>query len=99
MGVHLGSKFLYSLAGLTFGQLSSVARERAKNAPDNRWGKPDPAVTADISWLCHKLRKKAPSETVSTVVAFLSKFIDEGFVLYAAFDPEGRHHTKKASVR
>jgi hypothetical protein len=95
MGVHGGSKLLFTLAGLSFSQLSSLGRNRAENA--KRPG--SPAVVADISWLCHRLRKRVVGETIDLVAAFILKFIQEGFVFQAAFDPEGRHHTKKASVR
>ena len=96
MGVSNGYKLLFTLKGLTFGQLSHVARKRAENDPD-RLG--SPAVTADMSWLSRKLCKKSVCETVSTIEALLSKFMSEGFIVYLAFDPDGpRHHTKKAST-
>ena len=96
MGVTYGYKLLFTLKGLTFGQLSHVARKRAENAPD-QFG--PPAIAADISWLSRKLRKKSIGETVTTIEALVSEFVGEGFIVYVAFDPDGiRHHTKKAST-
>ena len=97
MGVTNGYKLLFTLKGLTFGQLSHVARKRAENAPADRLG--SPAMTADMSWLSRNLRKKSVCETVSTIETMVSTFMSEGFIVYAAFDPEGRrHHTKKTST-
>ena len=36
---------------------------------------------------------------IGLVAALILKFVDEGFVFQTAFDAEGRHHTKRASVR
>ena len=98
MGVNNGKTLLYALAGLTFSQLCSVCRERAKDA--GRTGAP--AVVCDISWLCYKLlNKKTVEETVVIVTSLILKFVKEENVgFYAAFDPDdGRHYTKKAAFR
>lgn len=94
MGVHSGGKLLYQLAGLSLGQVCSVARKRAVDA-----GRPGAAAAAgDISWLCYKNHKPKIAETVRLITAFILAFVDEGLIFYAAFDPDSRHHTKKASV-
>ena len=73
MGVTNGCELLFTLKGLTFGQLSHVARKWAEHAPDC-FG--SPAVTAAISWLSPKLYKKSVCETVTTIEALLvSKFV------------------------
>ena len=88
MGVHHGGKLCYSLANLSFGQVDSVARKRAEEAGRNG----APAVAFDISWLCYRCHG------IEDVMAMISIFLDNGFLVYPVFDPEWRHHTKKASI-
>ena len=96
MGVNQGSKLLFMLIGITFAQLVSLCCKRAEDV--GRMGAP--AVAGDISWLCYKLRKTSIANTATYVTELILKFVEEGFVFYAAFDPaDGRHHTKKASIR
>ena len=59
-----------------------------------------PAIAADVSWLCHRLRKSNIKNTTTFVKELVLKFVEEAFIFYAAFDPaSGRHHTKKAAFR
>ena len=96
MGVHNGYKLLFALGGLTFSQLCSVGHERAKEAGHSS----APAIICDISWLCHKLlSKKTMDETMVIITVLILKFVEEeNFGFYAAFDPDGHHHMKKALV-
>ena len=39
-----------------------------------------------------------PTDTIEHVLAMFLKFLEEKFLIYPVFDPEGRHHSKKASI-
>ena len=51
-----------------------------------------PTVAFDVSWLCYRCHG------IEDVMAMISIFLDNGFLVYPVFDPEWRHHTKKASI-
>ena len=94
MGVHNGGKLRYSLASVSIGQVYSVGRKRAEEA--GRQGQP--AAAFDISCLCYRCRTSTVAATSEDVMAMISIFLDHGFLVFPVFDPEWRHHTKKASI-
>ena len=94
MGVNSGSKLRYHLVGLSLSDICSLARKRAEGA-----GRPGfPAVAFDVSWLCYTCRRSTVADTIEHVMAMFLKFLEENFLLYLVFDPEARHHSKKASI-
>ena len=92
MGVNSGSKLRYQLVGLSLSDVCSLARKRAEGA-----GRPGfPAVAFDVSWLCYTCRRSTVADTIEHVMAMMLKFLDESFIFYPVFDPEGRRFIAKA---
>jgi hypothetical protein len=95
MGVQDGGKLFYSLKELKFIDVVSLCQKRAEEA--GRTGKP--AVAVDVSWLCHLFGHHSTTTRITQqVMSVLLVFANNGFVVYAVFDPDERHHTKKASI-
>ena len=55
-----------------------------------------PAVAFDVSWLCYTCRRSTVADTIEHVMAMMLKFLDESFIFYPVFDPEGRRFIAKA---
>ena len=95
MGVNKGGEALYCIKKLSFTQLHSLACSRAEDAGQ----KGRPAAAVDMNWLCNHLKQcGGVVETASFIEGFLTHFISEGTRIIAVFDPENRHHSKKASI-
>ena len=87
MGVHNGENLCCSLANLTLGRVDSVARKRAEEA--GMLMPYAPAVAFDISAVAVVL--ELLQQPLKMVMAKISIFLDNGFLLFPVFDPEWRH--------